>query len=42
MLLHVAHAAQHGHNRIHLRTDDTDVVVVAVMVAQTIPAKDEV
>lgn len=42
MLLHVAHAAQFGHNRILIRTVDTDVVVLAVMVAQTLPAEDEV
>ena len=44
MLLHVAHAAQHGHNQIliHVCTGDTDVVVLAVMVAQTLPAKDVV
>ena len=42
MLLHVAHAAQYGHNRILIRTVDTDVVVLAVMVAQTLPAEDEV
>ena len=42
MLLHVAHAAQHGHSRILIRTVDTDVVVLAVMVAQRLPAEDEV
>lgn len=42
MLLHAAHAAQHGHNWILIRTVDTDVVVLAVMVAQTLPAKYEV
>ena len=42
MLLHVAHAAQHGHSRILVRTVDTDVVVLAVMVAQRLPAEDEV
>ena len=33
MMLHVAHAARHGHQRILVRTVDTDVVVLAVMVA---------
>ena len=30
MLLHAAHAAAHGHNKIVLRTVDTDVLVLAV------------
>ena len=34
MMLHVAHAAQHGHQRILVRSVDTDVVVLVVMVAQ--------
>ena len=34
MILHVAHAVQHGHHRILVRTIDTDVVVLAVMVAE--------
>ena len=42
MLLDAAHAAQHGHSRILIRTVDTDVVVLAVMVAQRLPAEDEV
>ena len=42
MLLHVAHAAQHGHSRMLVRTVDTDVVVLAVMVVQRLPAEDEV
>ena len=42
MLLHVALAAQHGHNQIHICTGDTDVVVLAMMVVQTIPGKDKV
>ena len=41
MMLHVAHAAQHGHHQIQVRTVDSDVVVLAVMVAQTLPAEDE-
>ena len=39
MMLHVAHAAQHGHHQIQVRTVDTDVVVV--MVVQKLPAGDE-
>ena len=38
MMLHVAHAAQHGHHQIQVRTVDTDVVVLAVMVVQKLPA----
>ena len=38
-MLHVAHAAQHGHHQIHVRTVDTDVVVV--MVVQKLPTGDE-
>ena len=30
MLLHVAHASKHGHQKVSLRTVDTDVVVLAV------------
>ena len=41
MMVHVAHAAQHGHHKILVRTVDTDVVVLAVMVAQTLPDEDE-
>ena len=41
MMLHVAHAAQHGHHQIQVRTVDTDVVVLAVMVVQKLPAGDE-
>ena len=33
MMLHIAHAAQHGHQKILVCTVDTDVVVLAVMVA---------
>ena len=36
MMLHVAHAAQHGHHQILVRTVDTDVVVLAVMVSATL------
>jgi len=31
MLLHVSHAAEHGHHHILIRTVDTDVVVLAVL-----------
>jgi len=41
MMLHVAHAVQHGHHRILVRTVDTDVVVLAVMVAERLPAIKE-
>ena len=36
-MLHVVHAAQHDHRRIQVRTIDTDVVVLVVMVAQALP-----
>ena len=42
MMLHVAHAARHGHQQILLRTVDTDVVVLAVMVAQKVSSQYEV
>ncbi len=43
MMLHVAHAAQQGHQGILIRTVDTDVVVLAVMVSHpTLPASSEV
>ena len=42
MMLHAAHATQHGHHQILVRTVDTDVVVLPVMVAETLPAKHEV
>ena len=41
MLLHAAHAAKHGHHQILVRTVVTDVLVLAVMVAHTLPDKDE-
>ena len=41
MLLHVAHAAQHGHQRIMIQTVDTDVVVLAVAAAQGLKPADE-
>ena len=34
MLLHVSHAANHGHHKILIKTVDTDVVVLAVSVDQ--------
>ena len=36
------HVAQHGHHQILVRTVDKNVVVLAVMVAETLPAKHEV
>ena len=42
MMLHVAHAAKHDHHHILVRTVDTDVVVLALMVAETLPADNEV
>ena len=33
--------SQHGHHQIQVRTVDTDVVVLAVMVVQKLPAGDE-
>ncbi|KAG1701225.1 Low-density lipoprotein receptor-related protein 2 [Nymphon striatum] len=41
MFLHVAHASRHGHEKILVRTVNTDVVVLAVAVAQTLPADSE-
>ncbi|KAG1713922.1 Chorion peroxidase [Nymphon striatum] len=41
MFLHVAHASRHRHEKILVRTVDTDVVVLAVAVAQTLPADSE-
>ena len=37
MLLHASHAASKGHNSIIIRTVDTDVLVLAVMVAEKVP-----
>ena len=39
MLLHVAHAVQHGHQRIMIQTVDTDVVGLAA--AQGLKPADE-
>ena len=36
MLLHVIHAAHHNHHKIMIRTVDTDVVVLAVYIAQSL------
>ena len=42
LLLHVTHAAQHGHHQILIRTVDTDVVVLAVFAITYLPAGCEV
>ncbi|KAL8620123.1 hypothetical protein ACOMHN_052065 [Nucella lapillus] len=41
MLLHASHAAQHGHHTILIRTVDTDVVVLAVSLAQELQPEDK-
>lgn len=41
MLLHASHAAQHGHHAILIRTVDTDVVVLAVSLAQELQLEDK-
>ena len=41
MMLHVAHAAHHNHHKIIVRTVDTDVVVLAVHIAQNLGPEDE-
>jgi len=41
MLLHASHAAQHGHHAILIRTVDTDVVVLAVSLAQEWQPEDK-
>ena len=41
MLLHVSHAANHGHHNILIKTVDIDVVVLAVSVAQGLLPEDE-
>ena len=41
MLLHIAHAARNGHHKIMIQTIDTNVVVLAVAVAQTLQPEDE-
>ena len=40
MLLHTYHAAQHGHQKI-VQIVDTDVVVLAVSMAQRLQPEDE-
>ena len=42
MMLHVAHVAQHDHHQVWVNTVDTDVVLLAMMVAATVPAGMEV
>ena len=42
MMLHVQHAAQHGHHQILVRTVDTDVVVLAVTAVEKLPVEVEV
>ena len=41
MLLHASHVAQHGHQKILIQTVDTDVVVLAVSMAQRLQPEDE-
>ena len=41
MLLHTSHAAKHGHRKILIRTDYTDVVVLAVSMAHAMQSGDE-
>jgi len=41
MLLHASHAAQHGHHSILLRTLDSDVVVLAMLLAQEMQSEDK-
>ena len=41
MMLHVSHAARHGHNKIMIRTVDTDVVVLAVSVVHHLQPENE-
>jgi len=41
MLLHASHAARHGHHKIMIRTADTDVDVLAVLVAQNLQPENE-
>ena len=36
-MLHINHALQHGLNRILVKTVDTDVVVLAVVIATILP-----
>ena len=41
MLLYVHHAAHHGHDKLLIRTVDTDVVVLAVSMVQSLGAQVE-
>jgi len=41
MLPHASHAARHGHHKIMIRTVDTDVMVLAVLVAQNLQPENE-
>lgn len=41
LMVHAVHDAQHGHHKIQIRTVDSNVVVLAVMVAHTMPDEDE-
>ncbi|KAG1683665.1 hypothetical protein GQR58_009801 [Nymphon striatum] len=41
MLLYVSNSARHGHNKIMIRTVDTDVVVLAVSVVQHLQPENE-
>lgn len=41
MLLHVYHAAHHGHDKLLVRTVDTDVVVLAASVVQRLGTQVE-
>lgn len=37
MMIHAFHASLHGHRRIKIRTNDTDVLVLAISVASLLP-----
>lgn len=41
MLLHASNATKHGHHSILIRTVDTDVVVLAISMAQGLKPADE-
>ncbi|KAG1676904.1 hypothetical protein GQR58_014091 [Nymphon striatum] len=41
IVLYVSHASRHGHNKIMIRTVDTDVVVLAVSVIQHLQPENE-
>ena len=42
MILHAAHAAKNGHHEILIRTADTDVLVLAVMLAETLSPEHDI